>query len=275
MAFVSPTCVVLGVLFPQLGAMRPLVTPLFAFMTFQSALSNTFRQPRADGCATRSRCSSRWAWPRLPCPGWPACSRRRSLAPTLTSSVASCSSTACRSRWSAPCGPTCSAATRRSRSPRSSSPRWRRRSRFRSRCTSFSARTIEVDAARMMGEMVGLHRAAALAGTLANDLTRGRAAREVSPVLSRPRPKIALRAGDLGQLYRCGPPMSATSRPRSWRWPPSSARLRRAAMRSGLLVARLLRRPYDQACLDDLPSWGCATSRPAAVIARVSTFPVR
>ena len=42
MAFVSPACVVLGVLFPQIGAMRPLVIPLFAFMTFQSSLSNTF-----------------------------------------------------------------------------------------------------------------------------------------------------------------------------------------------------------------------------------------
>lgn len=42
MAIISPACVVLGVLFPQIGVMRPLVTPLFAFMTFQSALSNTF-----------------------------------------------------------------------------------------------------------------------------------------------------------------------------------------------------------------------------------------
>ena len=42
MAFVSPACVVLGVLFPQIGAMHPLVIPLFAFMTFQSSLSNTF-----------------------------------------------------------------------------------------------------------------------------------------------------------------------------------------------------------------------------------------
>ena len=43
MAFISPACVVLGVLFPdQLSVMKPLVIPCFAFMTFQSALSNTF-----------------------------------------------------------------------------------------------------------------------------------------------------------------------------------------------------------------------------------------
>lgn len=43
MAFISPTCVVLGVLFPdQLSLLKPAVTALFAFMTFQSSLSNTF-----------------------------------------------------------------------------------------------------------------------------------------------------------------------------------------------------------------------------------------
>ena len=43
MAFVSPACVVLGVLFPdQFSVLKPVVTALFAFMTFQSSLSNTF-----------------------------------------------------------------------------------------------------------------------------------------------------------------------------------------------------------------------------------------
>ena len=43
MAFVSPACVVLGVLFPdQFSVLKPAVTALFAFMTFQSSLSNTF-----------------------------------------------------------------------------------------------------------------------------------------------------------------------------------------------------------------------------------------
>ena len=41
MMFVSPACVALGVLFPdQLEFLRPAVTALFAFMTFQGSLSN-------------------------------------------------------------------------------------------------------------------------------------------------------------------------------------------------------------------------------------------
>ena len=47
MAFISPACVVLGVLFPsELSVLKPAVTALFAFMTFQSSLSNTFSNLR-------------------------------------------------------------------------------------------------------------------------------------------------------------------------------------------------------------------------------------
>ena len=43
LAFIAPVCVALGVLFPeQVGALKPLVTALFAFMTFQGALGNNF-----------------------------------------------------------------------------------------------------------------------------------------------------------------------------------------------------------------------------------------
>ena len=39
LAFIAPICVALGVLFPsQLAFLKPWVTPLFAFMTFQGAL---------------------------------------------------------------------------------------------------------------------------------------------------------------------------------------------------------------------------------------------
>ena len=45
MQFIVPICVALGVLFPQqIGVLKPIVPTLFAFMTFQGALSNTFRQ---------------------------------------------------------------------------------------------------------------------------------------------------------------------------------------------------------------------------------------
>ncbi len=55
LAFIAPTCVALGVLFPdQISVIKPFVTALFAFMTFQGALSNTlenlvdaFRRPAA------------------------------------------------------------------------------------------------------------------------------------------------------------------------------------------------------------------------------------
>lgn len=41
LAFIAPICVALGVLFPaQLDFLKPWVTPLFAFMTFQGALGN-------------------------------------------------------------------------------------------------------------------------------------------------------------------------------------------------------------------------------------------
>lgn len=45
MQIIVPICVVLGVLFPhQIGVLKPIVPTLFAFMTFQGALSNTFHQ---------------------------------------------------------------------------------------------------------------------------------------------------------------------------------------------------------------------------------------
>lgn len=45
MQVIVPICVTLGVLFPQqIGVLKPIVPTLFAFMTFQGALSNTFHQ---------------------------------------------------------------------------------------------------------------------------------------------------------------------------------------------------------------------------------------
>ena len=44
LAFIAPTCVALGVLFPdQISVLKPFVTALFAFMTFQGALGNNLR----------------------------------------------------------------------------------------------------------------------------------------------------------------------------------------------------------------------------------------
>lgn len=44
LAVIAPICVALGVLFPeQIGALKPFVTALFAFMTFQGALGNNLK----------------------------------------------------------------------------------------------------------------------------------------------------------------------------------------------------------------------------------------
>ena len=49
MQVIVPICVALGVLFPQqIGVLKPIVPTLFAFMTFQGALSNTFHQSAAS-----------------------------------------------------------------------------------------------------------------------------------------------------------------------------------------------------------------------------------
>ena len=55
LAYIAPICVALGVIFPdQIGVLKPFVTALFAFMTFQGALGNNlgnlvnaFRHPAA------------------------------------------------------------------------------------------------------------------------------------------------------------------------------------------------------------------------------------
>ena len=190
MAFISPACVVLGVLFPQIGVLKPLVVPLFAFMTFQSALSNTFdnlvrtlRHPipmlmslllvtvvmPATACVLATALFG--ASPNLVCGivleycvpvavvsamwtnmlgGDPALS----LATILVSTVAA--------PFTIPLA-----------------------------LHVLLGQTVEVDAARMMGEMVVSIALPALLGTLANDLTHGRAARELSPVIA-PAAKLAL-----------------------------------------------------------------------------------
>ena len=191
MAFVSPTCVVLAVLFPEVfSVMKPAVTALFAFMTFQGAISNTFgnlartvRHPLpmvvtllittvlmpvlACGLATLIFGSN----PNLVCgivleytvpvavtsaiwinlyEGDPALG----LATTLVSTVA------------AP---------------------------FTIPFTLhlLLGQVVEVDAARMMGEMLVSIALPALAGTAVNEFSRGWGARQLSPVLA-PAAKIAL-----------------------------------------------------------------------------------
>ena len=243
MAFVSPACVVLGVLFPQIGVLKPIVVPLFAFMTFQSALSNTFsnlgrtlRHPApmlvslllaavvmpAVACALATVLFG--ANPNLVCGivleycvpvavvsamwtnmlgGDPALS----LAAILVSTVA------------AP---------------------------FTIPLTlhALLGQTIEVDAARMMGEMIVSIALPALVGTVANDLTRGRAARELSPVIA-PAAKIALvlviltnSTGVAPYVRNLTPTLVAVAA--------FICAFSAGGYALGLLAARIMRRPYDQ-----------------------------
>ena len=190
MAFISPSCVVLGVLFPQIGVLRPLVTPLFAFMTFQSALSNTFgnlaRTVRHPAPMLVSLILATVLMPSV------ACVLATALFgsdPNLVCGVVleySVPVAVVAAMWTNMLGgdPALSLATIL----------------VSTVAAPFSipltlhlllGQTVEVDAARMMGEMVVSIALPALAGTLANDVSRGRAARELSLVIA-PAAKIAL-----------------------------------------------------------------------------------
>ena len=190
MAFISPTCVVLGVLFPQIAILKPLVVPLFAFMTFQSALSNTFsnlaRVVRRPVPLLVAMCLASVLMPAV------ACALATALFgsdPDLVCGVVleySVPVAVVAAMWTNMLGgdPALSLATIL----------------VSTVAAPFSipltlhvllGQTVEVDAARMMGEMVLSIALPALVGTSANDLTRGRAARELSPVIA-PAAKIAL-----------------------------------------------------------------------------------
>ncbi len=244
MAFVSPTCVVLGVLFPQLGAMRPLVTPLFAFMTFQSALSNTFANlARTVRHPVPMLVSLGLASVAMP---WVACMLATALFgsdPNLVCGIVL--------EYSVPVAVVCAMWTNMLGGDPALSLATILVSTVAAPFTIpltlhvLLGQTIEVDAARMMGEMVVSIALPALAGTLANDLTRGRAAREVSPVLA-PAAKIALVLVILANSTGVAPYVRNLT----------STLVAVAAFIGafaacgyalGLLVARLLRRPYDQA----------------------------
>lgn len=190
MAFVSPACVVLGVLFPQIAIMRPLVTPLFAFMTFQSSLSNTFGNLwQALRHPTPMLVSLLLASVAMPCV---ACALGTLLFggdPNLVCGIVleySVPVAVVSAMWTNMLGgdPALSLATILLSTVAAPVT-------IPVTLHVLLGQTVEVDAAQMMGEMAVSIALPALLGTLLNDLTRGRASREVSPVIS-PAAKIAL-----------------------------------------------------------------------------------
>ena len=191
MAFVSPACVVLGVLFPdQLSLLKPAATALFAFMTFQSSLSNTFgnlaRTVRHPAPMLATLALTAVAMPVL------ACALGTALfgsSPDLVCGIVleySVPVAVVSAMWINMSGghPALGLATilvSTMAAPLT----------IPLTLQALLGQVVEVDAARMMGEMAVSIALPALLGTAANDLTHGRAARELSPVIA-PAAKIAL-----------------------------------------------------------------------------------
>ena len=243
MAFVSPACVVLGVLFPQIGAMRPLVIPLFAFMTFQSSLSNTFGNlARTVRHPAPMLVSLVLASVVMPCAACALATALFGTNPNLVCGVVL--------EYSVPIAVVCAMWTNMLGGDPALSLATILVSTVAAPFTipltlhALLGQTIEVDSARMMGEMIVSIALPALAGTAANDLTHGRAARELSPVIA-PAAKIALvlviltnSTGVAPYVRNLTPTLVAVAA--------FICAFSAGGYAIGLLVARVMRRPYDQ-----------------------------
>ncbi len=243
MAFVSPACVVLGVLFPQIGAMRPLVIPLFAFMTFQSSLSNTFGNlARTVRHPAPMLVSLALASVAMPCAACVLATALFGTNPNLVCGVVL--------EYSVPIAVVCAMWTNMLGGDPALSLAAILVSTVAAPFTipltlhALLGQTIEVDAARMMGEMIVSIALPALVGTVANDLTRGRAARELSPVIA-PAAKIALvlviltnSTGVAPYVRNLTPTLVAVAA--------FICAFSAGGYALGLLAARIMRRPYDQ-----------------------------
>lgn len=244
MAFVSPTCVVLGVLFPdQLSVLRPAVTALFAFMTFQSSLSNTFgnlartvRRP-APLVATLLLATAL-----MPCVACVLAMALFGASPNLVCGIVleySVPVAVVSAMWANMLGgdPALSLATILVSTVAAPVT-------IPLTLHLLLGQTVEVDAARMMGEMVVSIALPALAGTLLNDASRGWAARDLSPVLS-PAGKIALVLVILSNSTGVAPYVRALT-PQLVGVMAFICAFSVGGYALGLAAARLMRRPREQ-----------------------------
>lgn len=243
MAFISPACVVLGVLFPQIGVLHPLVTPLFAFMTFQSALSNTFGNlGRALRHPAPMLVSLALAAAVMPCVACALATALFGSDPNLVCGIVleySVPIAVVAAMWTNMMGgdPALSLATILVSTV--AAP-------FTIPLTLhvLLGQTVEVDAGRMMGEMVVSIALPALAGTAANDLSHGRAARDLSPVIA-PAAKIALVLVVLTNSTGVAPYVRGLT-PTLVAVAAFICAFAASGYVLGLLAARVLRRPYEQ-----------------------------
>ncbi|QOY59783.1 bile acid:sodium symporter family protein [Thermophilibacter immobilis] len=191
MAIIAPSCVVLGALFPsQLSILKPWVTLLFAFMTFQGALSNTFgnllRTLRHPTQMLAALFVSAVVMPAL---AFLLASLFFSASPNLVCGIVleySVPVAVVSSMWIAMLGgdPSLGLATilvSTTLAPLT----------IPLTLHVLLGQEVEVDAARMMGEMTVSIALPALLGTTFNEVSRGRAAHELSPVMA-PAAKLVL-----------------------------------------------------------------------------------
>lgn len=244
MAFVSPTCVVLGVLFPdQLSVLRPAVTALFAFMTFQSSLSNTFgnlaRTVRRPGPLVATLLL---AIALMPCAACVLATALFGASPNLVCGIVleySVPVAVVSAMWTNMLGgdPALSLATILVSTVAAPVT-------IPLTLHLLLGQTVEVDAARMMGEMVVSIALPALAGTLLNDASRGWAARDLSPALS-PAGKIALVLVILSNSTGVAPYVRALT-PQLVGVMAFICAFSVGGYALGLAAARLMRRPREQ-----------------------------
>ena len=244
MAFVSPACVVLGVLFPdQLSVLKPAVTPLFAFMTFQSSLSNTFGNlARVVRRPLPMLVSLALATVAMPCVACALATALFGTSPNLVCGIVleySVPVAVVSAMWTNMLGgdPALSLATilvSTVAAPVTIPLTLHLR----------LGQVVEVDAARMMGEMAVSIALPALAGTALNDATRGRAARELSPVVA-PAAKIALVLVILCNSTGVAPYVRALT-PQLVGVAAFICAFAACGYALGLAAARALRRPHEQ-----------------------------
>lgn len=244
MAFVSPACVVLGVLFPeQLSVLRPAVTALFAFMTFQSSLSNTFGNlARVVRRPLPMLVSLALAAVVMPCVACGLATALFGASPNLVCGIVleySVPVAVVSAMWTNMLGgdPALSLATILVSTVAAPVT-------IPLTLHLLLGQVVEVDAARMMGEMAVSIALPALAGTALNDATRGRAARELSPVVA-PAAKIALVLVILCNSTGVAPYVRALT-PRLVGVAVFICAFAACGYALGLAAARALRRPHDQ-----------------------------
>lgn len=244
MAVIAPACVALAVLLPEVfSVIKPAVTALFAFMTFQSSLSNTFRNlARVVMHPVPAVTALVLASVVMPCVACALATLLFGSSPNLVCGIVleySVPVAVVSAMWTNMLGgdPALSLATILISTVLAP---------FTIPVTLhlLLGQVVEVDALGMMRDMLVQIALPALAGTALNDLTRGRAARDLSPVMA-PAAKIALVLVMLSNSTGVAPYVRALT-PQLVGVAVFICLFASSGYALGLAAARLLRLPTDQ-----------------------------